>query len=127
MPEIPLISEFFASPAGNAVILVVLMAVADLAFGVYAALRDNVFELDALSAWVRVHLWGKVAPILSVLLLGAATGGLTLNDGVSGILSAGGVLTGVGILAATTYILSVIASIKESFEPKPEVREVPVE
>jgi hypothetical protein len=125
--DIGFLQEFFGTPAGSAIILVTVLAVADFAFGVFAAFRDDVFQLDALAAWVRKHIMGRVAPILGTLFLGAALGGISVQDGVGGILSPGAVLTGVGILAATTYVLEVIGSIKESMTPKPLVREVPEE
>ena len=119
------LKEFFDTPAGQAVIAVALLAVADFAFGVFAAVRDNVFTWDALAAWLRKTLVGRVMPIFGVLLIGHMLGGLTLDDGAASLVTPGVIITGIGLVAGTAYVLEVIGSMRESFQPKPATREVP--
>lgn len=121
------LSGFFDSPAGQAVLLVGLLATADFLLGVFAAIRDGTFTLEVIAAWVRSSLMGRAAPIFGALAVGYFAGGLTIDDGVNGLLSPGTVITGIGLVAATAYVLEVIASIRESFIKKPETRAVPKE
>jgi hypothetical protein len=104
-----------------------LLAVADFGLGVFAAIRDGVFTWDALAAWLRKSLVGRVLPIFGALFIGHLAGGLTVDDGVMGVLTPGTIITGIGLVAATAYVLEVIASIRESFVKKPETRAVPTE
>jgi hypothetical protein len=122
-----IIKEFFNTPAGQAVLLVAVLAVLDLAIGVIAAVRDNVFQFDAVAAWLRKTLMGRVIPIFGFLLVGHVIGGLSLSDGVSSIIQPGVIITGVGIAGAATYVLEVLASIRESLVVKTDVRQVPTE
>jgi hypothetical protein len=122
-----MIDAFFATPVGQAVVVIALLAVLDFGLGVFAAIRDDVFTFDALAAWVRKTLLGRIAPIFGTLIVGYVAGGLSLDDGVSGVLTPGTIITGIGLVAGTAYVLEVIASIRESFVPKPGVRDVPVE
>ena len=122
-----MLTEFFDAPAGQAVIAVALLAVADFALGVFAALRDDVFSMDAVAAWLRRNLAGRVAPIFGTLLVGHMVGGLALDDGASSILSPGVLITGIGLTAAVAYVLEVIASMRESLVNKPATRSVPTE
>jgi small-conductance mechanosensitive channel len=121
------IQAFFDTVAGNAVLLVALLAVVDLGIGVFAAIRDNVFQFDALAAWLRKTLVGRVMPIFGFLLVGYIAGGVSMEDGVGSVISPGGIITGVGLVAATTYVLEVIASIKESTIVKTDTRQVPTD
>lgn len=54
-----MLTEFFDAPAGQAVIIIGLLATADFALGVFAAFRDNVFSMDAIAAWLRRNLAGR--------------------------------------------------------------------
>jgi hypothetical protein len=93
-----------------------------------------VFQLDAVGAWLRKHIAGRVLPTTAVLLVGHMTGGLNIDDGAAGILSPGTVLTTIGLGMAATYVLEVIGSVRESLVPKPAervivdtVRNVPID
>lgn len=79
---------FIASPAGLAIKGALVAAFLDFAFGLFAAVRDGSFALDAVAAFVRKHLAGRVFP-LSLLasvayvtndtaLITAAAAGLSL-------------------------------------------------
>lgn len=119
------IVSFFDTPAGSAVVLLFALAVLDFAVGTFAAIRDDVFQVESIAAWLRKHLAGRVLPIVAVLIIGHLAGGLTIDDGVTGLLDAGTIITGIGIAGAAAYILETIASLRESFVPKPGTREVP--
>jgi hypothetical protein len=64
------LQTFIGSPAGTALLAMVGVAFADFATGSFAALRDGTFALDALAAFLRKHIWGRVAPIGTLLVLG---------------------------------------------------------
>lgn len=70
---------FLDSPAGLALIAMVGVAFADFITGTFAALRDGTFALDAIAAFLRKHIAGRVAPIGVLLLLGYFGGG-TIGD-----------------------------------------------
>ena len=69
-----LINEFIQSPAGAGLIALVGVAFADFVTGVFAALRDGTFSTDAIAAFLRKHIWGRVAPIGTLLVLGFGHG-----------------------------------------------------
>ena len=79
--------EFLESTAGLAVKGALVAAFLDFAFGVFAALRDGTFAIDALAAFVRKHLMGRVAPLSALavaayftadpFMTASAAGGLT--------------------------------------------------
>lgn len=82
-----MLTDFIGSTAGLAVKGALIAAFLDFAFGVFAAFRDGTFAIDALAAFVRKHLLGRVFP-LSLLAFAAyftgdpfmtatAAGGLT--------------------------------------------------
>jgi hypothetical protein len=64
------IQEFIQSQAGAALLAMVGVAFADFLTGSFAALRDGTFALDAIAAFLRKHIWGRVAPIGTLLVLG---------------------------------------------------------
>jgi hypothetical protein len=66
----PALEAFIASQAGTALLAMVGVAFADFATGAFAALRDGTFALDAIAAFLRKHIWGRVAPIGTLLVLG---------------------------------------------------------
>jgi hypothetical protein len=117
MTIVAAVQAFFDTLAGQAVLLVSIVAVADFLFGIMAAFRDDTFQASAVAAWLRKHLAGRVGPIFLTLFLGYAAGGASLADGLGGMLSPGSILTGVGALAAVAYVTEVIASIRSSIQP----------
>lgn len=68
------LSAFLNSPAGLGLKAVLIVAFLDFATGTFAALRDGTFALDAVAAFVRKHIWGRVAPIGLLLVVGYAGG-----------------------------------------------------
>lgn len=119
MTLINVVREFFATPAGTGVVLLFALAALDFLMGTFAALRDGTFQLDAIAAWIRKHIAGRVLPVTAVLVIGHMLGGLTLGGGLADVLSPGTVLTTIGLGAAGVYVLEVIGSVKESLTPKP--------
>jgi hypothetical protein len=70
-----MLQSFLDSPAGTALIAMVGVAFADFLTGSFAALRDGTFQLDAIAAFLRKHIAGRVAPIGTLLALGYFGGG----------------------------------------------------
>lgn len=102
---IDMIRAFIESEAGLALQGLVLVAVADFVTGVFAAVRDGTFAMDALAAWVRKHLAGRVFPIGTLLVLsyfGGASGGLFLGGAA---------------LAAAAYVAETVASVFGNLVP----------
>lgn len=104
------VTDFLASTAGLAVKGALVAAFLDFAFGVFAALRDGTFALDALAAFVRKHLLGRVLP---VSLLAAA-----------GYLTADPIMIAAGAGSLTAYAAETLASIYGSINP-PKASEAP--
>lgn len=120
------ITQFFGTPAGTAVVALFLLAGLDFLLGAFAAVRDNVFTWDALAAWVRKNVAGRVLPITAVLVVAHLAGGLSIETS-SDLLSPGTVLTTIGLGMAATYVLEVIASVRESLTAKPDTRSIPTD
>ena len=97
--------EFIASEAGLAVQGLLLVAFADFATGTFAALRDGTFAVDAIAAWIRKHIAGRVAPIATLLVVG-------YFGGPSAQLFLGG-----AIVAAAAYVTETAGSILGNLNP----------
>jgi hypothetical protein len=100
--------EFLDSQAGLALKGLLIVAFLDFATGAFAALRDGTFALDAIAAFVRKHILGRVAPIGLGLVVGYY-GGET------------GQLFMVGSLAAAAaYVAESAASVLGNINPPRE-------
>lgn len=95
--------DFLADPLGLAVQGAVIAAFLDLLFGVYAAFKDGTFALDAIGAFIRKHLLGRVFPAGTL----AVTAYLTGNDLMAAAASA----------ALALYAAETLASIYGSVRP----------
>jgi hypothetical protein len=96
---------FLNSDSGLALKGMLAVAFLDFATGSFAALRDGTFALDALAAFVRKHIFGRVAPI-----------GLLLTVGYFG--GEAGQLFLVGaIAAAAAYVAESAASVWGNVNP----------
>lgn len=84
---------FLDSQAGAAILAMVGVAFADFATGSFAAIRDGTFELGALAAFLRKHIWGRVAPISTLLTLGYFSGGTISQLFMASALAAGAAYT----------------------------------
>jgi hypothetical protein len=91
------------SPAGIAIKGALVAAFLDFAFGVFAAVRDGTFAVDALAAFVRKHLLGRVLPLSLLSLTGYYTGDPAM-------IAAAGV-------ALTAYAAETLGSIYGSIRP----------
>lgn len=101
-----IIQEFLNSTAGAALLGMLAVAFADFITGAFAALRDGTFALDAIAAFLRKHIWGRVAPIGTLLALGYFGG-----DG------AGQLFLAAAVAAATAYAAETAASIVGNLSP----------
>jgi hypothetical protein len=69
-----MLMDFLDSAGGIAVKAALVAAFLDFAFGVFAAVRDGTFAVDAVAAFLRKHLVGRVLPIGILALVGYLTG-----------------------------------------------------
>jgi len=97
--------EFLNSDAGLALKGLLLVAFLDFATGSFAALRDGTFAMDALAAFVRKHILGRVAPIGTLLVVGYFGG----ESGAPFIAGA--------IAAAAAYVAETAASVWGNIAP----------
>ena len=100
------LQTFIESPAGTALIAMVAVAFADFATGSFAALRDGTFTIDALAAFLRKHIWGRVAPIGMLLVLGYF-GGATVGQ----------LFMAAAVAAAAAYVAETAGSIIGNLNP----------
>ena len=101
-------SEFLNSEAGLALQGLVVVSFVDFATGSFAALRDKTFALDAIAAFVRKHILGRVAPIGTLLVVGYFGG------------PNGGLFTAAALAAAAAYIAETAASVIGNLNPPKE-------
>jgi hypothetical protein len=113
------LQDFFNSPAGQAAFGMLVIGGLDLLLGVAAAFRDNTFQLEAVSAWLRSNLAGKIFPIWMLLFVGHFTSGLAIGD-IPLLLTA-------GIGAAALYTAGTLGSILASWGPNRSIQPVPDE
>jgi hypothetical protein len=99
------LAAFLDDPAGLALKAAVIAAAADFLTGTFAALRDNTFALDAVAAWLRKHLMGRVGPLGALL-------GLHYFGGESGV-----VFLPIAIAGLAAYALETVASVKANLMP----------
>ena len=111
------LAAFLASPTGLAVKALLVGAFLVFLLGAFAALRDGTFEWRFIDSFVRSTIWGRVAPVLAVLLLGYVADEPTITG--AGVIAASAV--GVGMISAA------IESIRQIGAPPDEsaVRNVP--
>ena len=100
------LTEFLNSQAGQLLAATLIVAFADFLTGSFAALRDGTFALDALAAFLRKHIWGRVAPIGMLLGLGYFGGG-----------TIGQLFLASAIAAATAYAAETASSILGNLNP----------
>lgn len=100
------IAGFLDSTAGLGLKGMLLAAFLDFAFGVFAAAKDGSFTFDALAAFVRKHLLGRVFPI-GVLLVAA-------------YFSGDQIMMAAAIAAGTAYTVETLSSIYGSIKPPQE-------
>jgi hypothetical protein len=99
------LTDFLNSDAGLALKGLLVVSFLDFATGSFAALRDGTFALDAIAAFVRKHILGRVAPI-----------GLLLTVGYFGG-SAGQLFLVGASAAAAAYVAETVASVWGNLAP----------
>lgn len=100
-----MIAQFLASDAGLALQGLLIVAFADFATGTFAAIRDGTFALDAVAAFIRKHIVGRVFGIALLLIL-AYFGG-----------PAGTVFMVGAIAAGAAYVAETVASVWGNIKP----------
>lgn len=106
------LSTFLASTAGLAVKGALVAAFLDFGFGVFAAVRDSTFALDAVAAFLRKHLIGRVLPSSMLAYAAYATGDP--------------IMTATASAALVAYATETLASIYSSIAT-PEPQPVPLD
>lgn len=105
-----MLTDFIGSTAGLAVKGALIAAFLDFAFGVFAAFRDGTFAIDAIAAFVRKHLAGRVFP-LSLLAFAAYFTGDPIMTGAAGA-------------GLTAYAAETLGSVYGSIRPPAPSEEV---
>jgi hypothetical protein len=95
------IQAFFQTPVGYAIYVTLATAAVAFVSGVAAAVRDGTFTLQAIDAFVRADLLGRVVPIFIFLF-----GGYLL-----GADPAGAALTAAGLAASAAYVAATAAAV----------------
>jgi hypothetical protein len=101
-----ILNEFLQSQAGQLLAATLIVAFVDFATGAFAALRDGTFALDALAAFLRKHIWGRVAPIGTLLIVGYFGG-----DAIGQLFLAG------ALAAAAAYVAETASSVLGNINP----------
>jgi hypothetical protein len=96
---------FLNSDAGTALKGLLIVSFLDFATGTLAALRDGTFALDAIAAFVRKHILGRVAPIGLLLVVGYFGG------------QAGQLFLAGAIAAGAAYVAETAASVWGNVNP----------
>lgn len=104
------IKAFLDSTAGQTLLAMVIVAFVDFATGSFAALRDGTFALDSLAAFLRKHIWGRVAPIGMLLVVGYFGG-----DGIVGQL-----FLAAAVASAAAYTAETASSVLGNLNPPKE-------
>jgi hypothetical protein len=94
-------SAFLAAPEGIAFWTLFVIMGADFLLSTFRALSTGTFQLSLVGSFIRVHLWGRVAPLATLLL--------------AGYFLAVPALTAIAVAAGALYIAETIGSIRESF------------
>lgn len=82
------LTAFLNDPAGLALKALLVAAFLDFVTGTFAAIRDGSFAVDALAAWLRKHLAGRVAPVGVLLAVSYFSGdGITLAAAIAAALA----------------------------------------
>ena len=96
---------FLDSSAGLALKAALAAAFLDFATGTFAALRDGTFAPDAIAAFLRKHILGRVAPLATLLVVGYFGG------------AAGQVFLAAAIAGLTAYAAETAASVLGNLNP----------
>lgn len=82
------VAEFLNSTGGLAVKGALVAAFLDLAFGIFAAVKDGTFAVDAIAAFLRKHIMGRVAPLTALAVAAHYTGDpIMLSTAAAGLVA----------------------------------------
>ena len=117
MDIVAALKAFFDDQAGQLAIAMLVVAFVSFVLGVAAAIRDKTFSWEAVDAFLRSNIAGKVFPIWVLLFAGYFTQSLEVA-GLPLILAGGSA-------AALAYVASTVASIVNDWQPGHAVKDVP--
>lgn len=80
-------AEFLGTPGGIAVQAALVAAFLDFFVGVWRAYQDEQLALDAIGAFIRKHLLGRVFPLTLLVVAGYLTGAVQLNAAAAAALT----------------------------------------
>lgn len=80
------LTAFLDDPLGKAVYAALVAMVLDLAFGIFAAVKDGTFALDSIAAFLRKHAVGRVFPISLLAIMAYTTGDTAMATAAVGAL-----------------------------------------
>lgn len=105
-----ILANLAAAAAGLVPILYALLAAMflDTITGIYAAWQSGSLNAEFFPTFITSHLVKKVTPIMFTLIGGVVLGGTAAPAGIA-LVAAGGI-------AATAYLASVVASIKDNLD-----------
>ena len=83
-----MLTDFLNAPAGLALQAALVAAFLDFAFGTFAALRDGVFALDSVAAFLRKHVLGRVLPVGLLAVMSYLTGNVAMSVAAAAALTA---------------------------------------
>ena len=107
-----LLSQLPGDPVANAAAVGAFgLAVLDFLIGTVRAIANRTWSAEYAATWVRLQLLGQVTPIVLALLFGQVIGDITIGD------VSFNVITASALLAAGTYAVTTINSIKNSLTP----------
>lgn len=83
MPEsaagiVALLQAFIDSPSGLAIKALLFGTILVFVLGVWAAKRDGTYDVKYIDTFVRSTVWGRVAPVATVLLVAYVSGDQTI-------------------------------------------------
>lgn len=93
-------TEFLASPAGLAMKGALIAAFLDFVTGVWRAYQDDVLALDAIGAFIRKHLLGRVLPLSIMAWVAWSTGDMAMTLAAAAALTTYGVETIASVYSA---------------------------
>jgi hypothetical protein len=121
------LQAFLNSDAGLALKGLLIVSFLDFATGSFAALRDGTFALDAIAAFVRKHVLGRVAPIGLLLVVGYFGGEAGQLFLVGAIASAAAYVAETGASVLGNLNPPKASAVEETTDPATLLNPVPTE
>lgn len=108
------LTGFLESPSGVALKALLVGTLITALLGIFAALRDGTFAWPLVDSFVRSTIWGRVAPVATILIVGYVLDDPTVNGAAIVIATA----------VAVGLISSALDSIRQLASPKDESAKV---